>query len=52
MRLLTNNLQKVTALQGYGIEEVERIPLVVTPNEHNRRYLETKQEKFGHLLGL
>jgi 3,4-dihydroxy 2-butanone 4-phosphate synthase/GTP cyclohydrolase II len=52
MRLLTNNLQKVTALQGYGIEEVERIPLVVPPNEHNRRYLETKQEKFGHLLGL
>jgi 3,4-dihydroxy 2-butanone 4-phosphate synthase/GTP cyclohydrolase II len=52
MRLLTNNLQKVTALQGYGIEEVERIPLVVAPNEHNRRYLETKQEKFGHLLGL
>ena len=50
MRLLTNNLQKVAALQGYGIEEVDRIPLVVTPNEHNRRYLETKQEKMGHLL--
>jgi 3,4-dihydroxy 2-butanone 4-phosphate synthase/GTP cyclohydrolase II len=52
MRLLTNNLQKVAALQGYGIEEVERIPLVVEPNAHNRRYLETKQEKLGHLLGL
>jgi 3,4-dihydroxy 2-butanone 4-phosphate synthase/GTP cyclohydrolase II len=52
MRLLTNNLQKVAALQGYGIEEVERIPLVITPNEHNRRYLETKQKKMGHLLGL
>jgi 3,4-dihydroxy 2-butanone 4-phosphate synthase/GTP cyclohydrolase II len=52
MRLLTNNLQKVAALQGYGIEEVERIPLVMTPNEHNRRYLETKQQKMGHLLGL
>jgi 3,4-dihydroxy 2-butanone 4-phosphate synthase/GTP cyclohydrolase II len=50
MRLLTNNLQKVAALQGYGIEEVDRIPLVITPNEHNRRYLETKQEKMGHLL--
>ena len=52
MRLMTNNLQKVAALQGYDLEEVERIPLVVTPNEHNRRYLETKQTKMGHLLGL
>jgi len=52
MRLLTNNLQKVAALEGYGIEEVERIPLIVEPNEHNRRYLETKQAKMGHLLGL
>lgn len=50
MRLLTNNLQKVAALDGYGIEEVERIPLIVEPNEHNRRYLETKQSKMGHLL--
>ncbi|HUX85671.1 MAG TPA: GTP cyclohydrolase II, partial [Chloroflexota bacterium] len=52
MRLLTNNLQKVAALDGYGIEEVERIPLIVEPNEHNRRYLQTKQAKLGHLLGL
>lgn len=52
MRLLTNNLQKVAALRGYGIEEVERIPLIVEPNEHNRRYLETKQAKLGHLLEL
>ncbi len=52
MRLLTNNLQKVAGLEGYGIEEVERIPLIVEPNEHNRRYLETKQTKMGHLLEL
>lgn len=52
MRLMTNNLQKVTALQGYGIEEVERIPLITTPNDHNRRYLSTKQEKMGHILGM
>lgn len=52
MRLMTNNLQKVAALQGYDIEEVERIPLVIAPNQHNRRYLETKQTKMGHLLGL
>jgi 3,4-dihydroxy 2-butanone 4-phosphate synthase/GTP cyclohydrolase II len=50
MRLLTNNLQKVAALEGYGIEEVERIPLVVEPNDHNRRYLATKREKMGHLI--
>lgn len=50
--LLTNNLQKVAALDGYGIEEVERIPLIIQPNEHNRRYLEVKQAKMGHLLGL
>lgn len=52
MRLLTNNLQKVAALEGHGIEEVERIPLIVEPNKYNRRYLETKQTKMGHLLGL
>jgi len=52
MRLLTNNLQKVAALDGYGIEEVERIPLIVEPNVYNRRYLETKQAKLGHLLEL
>lgn len=51
MRLLTNNLQKVAALEGHGIEEVERIPLIVEPNKYNRRYLETKQTKMGHLLG-
>jgi 3,4-dihydroxy 2-butanone 4-phosphate synthase/GTP cyclohydrolase II len=52
LRLMTNNLQKVTALDGYGIEIVERVPLVIEPNDHNRRYLETKQAKLGHLLGL
>lgn len=50
MRLLTNNLQKVAALEGYGIEEVERIPLVVEPNEYNQRYLDTKRAKMGHLI--
>ena len=51
LRLLTNNLQKVTALEGYGIVEVERIPLIIPPNEYNRHYLETKQRKMGHVLG-
>jgi 3,4-dihydroxy 2-butanone 4-phosphate synthase / GTP cyclohydrolase II len=50
LRLLTNNPRKVVALQGYGLEVVERVPIVVEPNEHNRAYLQTKQEKMGHLL--
>jgi 3,4-dihydroxy 2-butanone 4-phosphate synthase / GTP cyclohydrolase II len=50
LRLLTNNPRKIIALQGYGLEVVERVPIVVEPNEHNRAYLQTKQEKMGHLL--
>jgi 3,4-dihydroxy 2-butanone 4-phosphate synthase/GTP cyclohydrolase II len=50
LRLLTNNPRKIVALQGYGLKVVERVPIVVEPNEHNRAYLQTKQEKMGHLL--
>ena len=39
------------ALQGYGLEVVEQVPLVVDPNPNNARYLETKRDKLGHLLG-
>jgi len=52
MRLLTNNPQKLVGLEGYGLEVVERLPLVVPPNPKNARYLATKQQKMGHLLGL
>ncbi len=52
MRLLTNNPQKLVGLEGYGLEVVERLPLVVPPNPNNARYLATKQEKMGHLLDL
>ncbi len=51
IRLLTNNLTKVADLAGGGIEVVERVPLEVVPLSTNRRYLETKREKLGHLLG-
>ena len=37
-------------LEGFGLEVVERVPLEVTPNPHNVRYLKTKREKMGHLL--
>ena len=49
LKLLTNNPRKVAALQGYGIEIVERVPLHVGENPYNERYLETKREKLGHL---
>ena len=50
MRLMTNNPQKVKGLDGYGLEIVERVPLQTKPNSFNRRYLETKRSKLGHLL--
>ena len=50
MRLMTNNPKKVTGLDGYGLEIVERVPLQTKPNPFNRRYLETKRSKLGHLL--
>jgi len=50
IRLLTNNLRKVVALEGHGLEIVERVPIVCEPTEHSERYLKTKKEKLGHLL--
>ncbi len=50
IRLLTNNPKKVIGLEGYGLEVVEAVPIITSPNPHNRRYLETKQKKLGHLL--
>ena len=50
MRLMTNNPAKYVALEGYGLEIVERVPLEVPPTEHTRRYLEAKKNKMGHLL--
>lgn len=50
IRLLTNNPRKVKGLEGYGLEIVERVPLQMTENEENRRYLRTKKQKLGHLL--
>ncbi|HEY9899262.1 MAG TPA: bifunctional 3,4-dihydroxy-2-butanone-4-phosphate synthase/GTP cyclohydrolase II [Pantanalinema sp.] len=50
MRLLTNNPRKVAALDGYGLEVVSRVPIRIQSNPHNAKYLETKEEKLGHLL--
>jgi 3,4-dihydroxy 2-butanone 4-phosphate synthase/GTP cyclohydrolase II len=50
LRLMTNNPCKIAGLEGYGLEIVERVPIVVPANVHDRRYLETKRDKMGHLL--
>ncbi|MES2997920.1 MAG: 3,4-dihydroxy-2-butanone-4-phosphate synthase [Pseudomonadota bacterium] len=52
IKLLTNNPQKIADLAQQGIEIVERIPLIATPNARNHAYLKTKQTKLGHLLNL
>jgi len=50
MRLMTNNPSKYVAIGGYGLEIVERVPLEVHPAADNRKYLEAKKNKMGHLL--
>ena len=50
MRLMTNNPVKRSGLEGYGIEIVETVPIVIEPNKYNERYLKTKQERMGHEL--
>jgi 3,4-dihydroxy 2-butanone 4-phosphate synthase/GTP cyclohydrolase II len=51
LRLLTNNPRKRAAIEGYGLRITEHVPIEVEPTDHNRRYLETKRDKLGHLLG-
>jgi 3,4-dihydroxy 2-butanone 4-phosphate synthase/GTP cyclohydrolase II len=50
IRLLTNNPKKVVGIDGYGLRIVERVEIQVPPNHANRRYLQTKKDKMGHLL--
>jgi 3,4-dihydroxy 2-butanone 4-phosphate synthase/GTP cyclohydrolase II len=52
MRLMTNNPSKYVAIDGYGLEIVERVPLEVKPTDRSRKYLEAKKNKMGHLLKL
>ncbi len=50
MRLLTNNPTKRVGLEAYGLEIVENVPIEITPNEYDYKYLKTKKDRMGHLL--
>ncbi len=52
MRLLTNNPVKRVGLEAYGLEIVENVPIEITPNVYNERYLKTKRDRMGHTLHL
>jgi len=52
IRLLTNNPKKVIGLESYGIKIVETVPLIAPSTPYNIHYLETKQKKLGHILGI
>jgi 3,4-dihydroxy 2-butanone 4-phosphate synthase / GTP cyclohydrolase II len=50
IRIMTNNPRKLVGLEGYGLEIVERLPLLTDPQAENRAYLDAKRDKLGHLL--
>jgi len=50
LRLMTNNPKKMSGLESFGLKIAEQLPLTTKPNRYNRRYLQTKQKKMGHLL--
>ncbi|CAI9287039.1 unnamed protein product [Lactuca saligna] len=51
MKLMTNNPAKYSGLKGYGLEVAGRVPLLTPITKHNKRYLETKRAKMGHVYG-
>ena len=52
IRLMTNNPGKISGLEEYGIEIVERVPILIKPNEFNEKYLITKENRMGHILNI
>jgi 3,4-dihydroxy 2-butanone 4-phosphate synthase/GTP cyclohydrolase II len=50
IHLLTNNPRKIVGLAGYGLKVVKQVPIKVPANPHNKRYLDTKRKKMGHLI--
>ncbi|MEO0083277.1 MAG: bifunctional 3,4-dihydroxy-2-butanone-4-phosphate synthase/GTP cyclohydrolase II [candidate division WOR-3 bacterium] len=51
IRLLTNNPKKIVGLKGFGLKITERVPIITKPNKRNIKYLITKRDRLGHLLG-
>jgi len=51
MRLMTNNPAKYGGIEGYGLEIVDRVPVITEPTSENIAYLRSKQDKLGHILG-
>jgi 3,4-dihydroxy 2-butanone 4-phosphate synthase/GTP cyclohydrolase II len=47
---MTNNPRKLVGVDGYGLEIVERVPLITSPHDDNRSYLDVKRDKLGHLF--
>jgi len=50
LRLMTNNPRKIVGLEGYGLQVVERIPIVMPFNPISAKYMQTKKDKFGHIF--
>ena len=50
MRMMTNNPKKIIGLDGYALEVTERVPIEIPPTDENKKYLQTKKEKMGHIL--
>jgi 3,4-dihydroxy 2-butanone 4-phosphate synthase/GTP cyclohydrolase II len=50
IKLISNNPKKRAALNGYGLEITEAVPLIIEPNVYNAKYLQTKKDKMGHNL--
>ncbi len=50
IRLLTNNPKKLVGLRGYGLNIVERVPIIIKPNKYNKKYLKAKKDKMDHLI--
>jgi 3,4-dihydroxy 2-butanone 4-phosphate synthase/GTP cyclohydrolase II len=48
--LMTNNPKKIIGIEGYGLKINKRVPIVIEPAEYNKKYLNTKKEKMGHML--
>jgi 3,4-dihydroxy 2-butanone 4-phosphate synthase/GTP cyclohydrolase II len=50
IRLMTNNPKKIVGLHGYDLIIIDRVPIEIEPNQHNKKYLITKRDKLGHLI--